>query len=119
MGRLARVPAEIAAFAGDFGPFPGAQPLAFAHVWDIAPDLDLDHVEVIPARGARARLEARFDRDVVARLEAHTQNGETIVLVLPAAHAGLSPPEIPEGRLRPLGLHRGYIRRLVQTADRP
>jgi hypothetical protein len=119
MGTLRRVPAEIAVHAGEFGPFPGAQPLVFAHLWDIAPDLDLDHVEVIPARGARARLEARFDAAVIDRLEAATGAGEAIVLILPAAFAGLEPPALPEDRLRPLGLHRGYVRHLVQTATGP
>jgi hypothetical protein len=119
MGRLVRVPAEITVLAGDFGPFPGAQPLVFAHLWDIAPDLDLDHVEVIPARDARARLTAHFDAGVVDRLEAETGSGDAIVLILPAAHDGLAPPDLSDGRLRPLGARRGHVHRLVQTAPRP
>jgi hypothetical protein len=119
MGQLRRVPAEITVLAGDFGPFPGAQPLVFAHLWDIAPDLDLDHVEVIPARGARARLEAYFEAPVIDRLEAATGAGEAIVLILPAAFSGLEPPALPEHRLRPLGLHRGTVRHLLQTASGP
>lgn len=115
MGSLHRVPAEIAVHAGDFGPFPGAQPLVFAHLGDVAPDLDLDHVEVIPARGARARLEVHFDAAAIERLEALTVEGETLVLILPASHAGLDPPALPQGRLRALGTHRGHVRRLVRT----
>jgi hypothetical protein len=119
MGRLARVPAEITGLAGDFGPFPGAQPLVFAHLWDVAPDLDLDHVEVMPARDARTRLAVHFDADGIDRIETMTSEADTLVLILPAAYAGLDPPDLAHGRLRALGPHRGHVRRLVQTAPGP
>ena len=114
MGRLARVPAEITVLAGAFGPFPAAQPLVFAHLWDIAPDLDLGAVEVIPASGATTRLAAIFDDEVIARLTAAAEPQEVFVLVLPAAYQGLAPPDLSSTMLRPLGPHRGHVRHLVQ-----
>jgi hypothetical protein len=119
MAGLRRMPAEIAVLAGDFGSFPAAQPIVFAHVLDISSDLDLDHVEVIPARGARSRLAAHFDAETIARLEAAVDPSEAIVLILPAAHESLGPPEMPSRMLRPIGIFRGYVRRLVQSGPPP
>ncbi|WP_025311875.1 hypothetical protein [Roseicyclus elongatus] len=113
MPRLARLPAEITVFAGDFA----SQPLAFAHLWDVAPDLDLDHVEVIPRANAAKRLAPYFDAATIARLTAHPQ--DTLILVLPAAHAT---PDCPLGatdRLTALGPIRGQVPQLIRKGITP
>ena len=51
------LPADIDVFAGDFA----SQPLAFAHLLDAAPALDLTHVEVIREAPPDARLGTYFD----------------------------------------------------------
>ncbi|GAA5073163.1 hypothetical protein N0B44_15240 [Roseibacterium beibuensis] len=113
MARLARLPAEITVFAGDFA----SQPLAFAHLWDVAPELDFDHVEVIPRAGAEKRLAPFFDTATMARLTAIAQ--DTLILVLPAAHAS---PDCPLGetdRLTALGPLRGHVPHLMQKGTAP
>lgn len=117
MAELRSLPADIAVFGGCFGAFPAAQPLVFAHLWDFAPDLDLDHVEVIPAEGAETRLAAYFDSAACARLRENAGSADTLVLVLPNAYEGMEPPDLTSERLTPLGSHRGHVRRLVGGAS--
>jgi hypothetical protein len=50
------LPADITVFAGDFA----SQPLAFAHLLDAAPDLDLTHVEVVQHPTPDQRLGTYF-----------------------------------------------------------
>ncbi len=96
------LPADIAVFKGDFA----SQPLVFAHLLDAAPDLDLDHVQVIQSKRA-LRLAAHFDPPTCATLEAASAN--TLVLILPAAFPGLSCPLARTRRLAPLGTFRGTV----------
>ncbi|GAB5448574.1 hypothetical protein [Gymnodinialimonas sp.] len=95
------LPADIAVFAGDFA----SQPLVFAHLLDVAPGLDLTHVEVIQ-NGHGARLGVYFEADVAARL---ADGAKTLVLVLPAAHPGLDCPVPETAHLVPLGVQRGTV----------
>jgi hypothetical protein len=113
MAELRSLPADITVFAGRFGAFPAAQPLVFAHLWDIAPDLDLDHVEVVPAKRAEPRLAAHLDEATINQLHDAAGDADTLVLLLPDAYAGLRPPDLASEHLRPLGSHRGQVRRLV------
>lgn len=95
------LPADIAIFAGDFD----SQPLVFAHLLDVAPDLDLSHVEVIQS-GHAARLRAHFEEAVVRRL---ADGAATLVLVLPAAFEGAQCPVPQTEHLTALGVHRGTV----------
>ncbi|HID68567.1 MAG TPA: hypothetical protein EYP31_10005 [Roseibacterium sp.] len=95
------LPADIHVFAGALQ----GQPLVFAHLLDVAPDLDLTHVEVIQSNHT-PRLSAHFDRVTCARLD---QNGQTLILILPAAHRGLKCPITQTTHLRALGAFRGTI----------
>jgi len=115
---LKRLPAGISVYAGDFGPFPAAQPLVFAHLWDVAPELDLDHVDVVDAATSSARLAAYFDTGEAERIEQAAAGSDTIVLVLPAAWAGRDAPRLCGTRLRSLGVRRGHVRRFVQRSTR-
>ena len=109
MAALRSLPAEIAVFAGSFA----SQPLAFAHLLDVAPGLDLDHVEVIPLARAETRLAPYFEAGTIARLCRSAPPGDTLVLVLPGAYPDLDCPLGGSTRLRPLGPLRGTIRRFV------
>jgi hypothetical protein len=111
MATLRRLPVDIAVYAGLFGAFPAAQPLVFAHLGDVAPDLDLDHVEVVPAAGGDARLAAHFDAATVTRIRAAACDADTLVLLLPNAFDGPEPAQIASPRLRSLGSRRGQVRR--------
>lgn len=95
------LPADISVFAGDFA----SQPLAFAHLLDIAPGLDLTHVEVIQ-HGHEARLGVYFEAPIARDL---AEGAATLVLILPPAHAGLACPVTQTAHLTPLGLFRGTI----------
>jgi len=109
MARLHRIPADITVFSGQFA----SQPLVFAHLLDVAPDLTLDHVEVIAPGTAARRLAPYFEADTAARVIADTPDDATLVLILPAAYPG---PDCPIGktdRLAPLGTLRGTIPHLV------
>lgn len=108
------LPADISVFAGAFD----SQPLVFAHLMDVAPGLDLDHVEVILGDDPAARLGPYFPPDTVALLAAKAR-GAALVLVLPAAFEGLHCPFRETDRLSPLGTHRGTITRMIATGDRP
>ncbi|MEJ6393681.1 hypothetical protein V8J82_10465 [Gymnodinialimonas sp. 2305UL16-5] len=98
------VPADIQVLAGDFA----SQPLAFAHLLDVAPGLDLGHVEVIQS-GHAARLGAYFGADIVARLP----QTDTLILVLPGAYSGLDCPLGTTDLLRDLGAVRGTVPQMV------
>ncbi|MDD9716934.1 hypothetical protein PVW48_09275 [Dinoroseobacter sp. PD6] len=76
-----QVDVDIAVFAGRFD----SQPLVFAHLLDVAPDLDLGHVEVLQDRGIRRRLEGFFPPQTVTRLLVALDEDDTLVLVLPEA----------------------------------
>lgn len=95
------LPADIAVFAGDFA----SQPLAFAHLLDVAPELRLDHVEVIQSRH-QTRLEAYFEAIVAARL---SDGARTLILILPAAFDGDECPVSDTAHLTPLGVMRGTV----------
>lgn len=95
------LPADIAVLTGDFA----SQPLVFAHLLDVAPDMDLTHVEVIQS-GHIARLMAHFDGDTAERLAA---GAATLVLILPAAFPGVTCPVAQTAHLTPLGTFRGTI----------
>ncbi len=110
---LRTLPADIAVLAGRFGAYPGAQPLVFAHLWDVAPDLDLGHVEVVPVAGGDARLAAYFDEGRRVALGQAADGADTLVLVLPEAWDGLEPPALGSTRLRNLGTWRGQLQRQV------
>lgn len=109
------LPAEITVLAGRFGAFPAAQPLVFAHLGDVAPALDLDHVEVVPVDGA-VRLAAYFEEGTRAALHRAAGGADTLVLVLPEAFEGLDPPPLTSPKLRDLGAFRGLVRRHVGGA---
>jgi hypothetical protein len=110
---LRRLPADIVVLAGNFGDHPAAQPLVFAHLWDVAPDLDLGHVEVVPAARGEARLASYFDDGIRGRVARAAGGADTLVLVLPEAWEGLEPPKLESARLRSLGTWRGQLRRQV------
>lgn len=95
------LPADIAVFTGDFA----SQPLVFAHLLDIAGDIDLSHVEVIQS-GHLARLGAYFDATTAAQL---AEGAKTLVLILPAAHEGVACPVAQTAHLTPLGSFRGTV----------
>jgi hypothetical protein len=104
------LPADIAVFAGDFA----SQPLAFAHLLDAAPDLDLTHVEVI-RDAPDTRLAAYFEPRTVAAIRSAAGPRGTIVLILPAAH---DTPDCPLGstdRLTALGTYRGTVPHMVAS----
>lgn len=101
------LPADITVLAGDFA----SQPLVFAHLLDVAPDMDLSHVEVIQS-GHAVRLRSHFDDTIAARL---ADGGQTLVLILPAAHPGLECPVAQTEHLRRVGSFRGTVPHLRAT----
>ena len=102
------LPADLAVFAGDFA----SQPLAFAHLVDRCPALDLGHVEVI--QGPRsARLAAFFGAADLARIDRAAGQADTLVLIKPDAFDGLDCPFPGSDLLRPLGSWRGTVPRMV------
>jgi hypothetical protein len=112
------LPADIAVFAGRFGGGSHAQPIVFAHLIDIAPTLDLDHVEVIPTAHAARRMSPYFDASAVAALEAKLDGDEdTLILILPSSFDGLSCPVGTSAHMRDLGMWRGRVPRMVATGD--
>ncbi len=100
------LPADITVFTGDFA----SQPLVFAHLLDVAPDLDLTHVEVIQSNH-RARLSSYFSPDIAATFP----KAGTVVLILPAAYSGLTCPLAQTEHLSPLGTFRGHVPHMVET----
>lgn len=105
------LPADITVFAGDFA----SQPLAFAHVLDAAPELDLTHVDVIRDADPTRRLGLYFETSTVAAIRDTAAMRDTIVLVLPAAHDGPTCPLGPTEHLTPLGTYRGTVPRMVPS----
>lgn len=95
------LPADIAVFGGDFA----SQPLVFAHLLDVAPSLDLEHIAVIQS-GHAARLRAHFDEALARDL---AEAAGTLILVLPAAFEGMECPVTRTSRLSDLGVHRGTV----------
>jgi hypothetical protein len=80
-------PISRSVFAGDFA----SQPLAFAHLLDAAPLLDLTHVEVI--RDPRPRpASALFRAATVAAIRHRRGERDTLILILPAAHDSAACP---------------------------
>lgn len=109
------LPADITVFAGDFE----SQPLVFAHLLDEAPDLQLEHVEVIQGAAPLRRLQARFSAETAQALIQAAAPYETLVLVLPAAHVGLICPLTASEHLVPLGVHRGTVPRMIALRGAP
>lgn len=101
------LPADITVFKGDFA----SQLLVFAHLLDVAPDMDLTYVEVIQS-GHLARLRAHFDEATATKL---ADAAQTLVLILPAAHPGLTCPVAQTAHFTPLGSHRGTIPHLSKA----
>lgn len=99
------LPADITVFIGDFA----SQPLVFAHLLDVAPSLDLSHVEVIQTNHT-TRLGAYFDAAIAASLP----TDQTVVLILPNAHEGLTCPVRATHHLTPFGTLRGTIPHLTE-----
>jgi hypothetical protein len=104
------LPADIAVFAGDFA----SQPLAFAHLLDAAPLLDLTHVEVI-REAPETRLAAYFEPSKVAAIRDRAGQRDTLILILPAAHVAHDCPLGPTARLTALGTYRGTVPHMVST----
>ena len=92
----------IGLFAGDFA----SQQLAFAHLYDIAPDADLEQVEVL-SRPFAKRLAHYFDPADLATMPAPAEN--TMILAFPGAGLPLAPTD----RLRLLGRFPGTITRAL------
>ncbi|GEM_PF-624782 len=109
------LPVEIAVFAGDFA----SQPLAFAHLMDAAPALDLTHVEVIQSRDPVTRLSQYFPAPVVGALIAASTGHNTLILILPAAFDGLACPLGETELVWPLGEQRGVITRMIANHEVP
>jgi hypothetical protein len=105
------LPADIAVFAGDFA----SQPLAFAHLLDAAPMLDLTHVEVIGGTDPTPRLGTYFEPEAIRAIRQAAGARDTLILVLPAAHASAECPLGATERLAALGTHRGTVPRMVAT----
>jgi len=108
------LPADIVVHAGDFD----SQPAVFTYLLTTCPELDLSEVEVI--RGApMARLGARFDPDTAAEIADAALGWSTLVLILPAAYAGLVCPLRSTPALPCLGTWRGRIPHMVQDRAAP
>lgn len=105
------LPADITAFAGDFE----SQQLVFAHLLDIAPDLELEHVDVIQSDNPLVRLGVYFDVKTAANIVAAALPYGTLVLVLPASYEGLICPVVGSEHLIPLGVHRGTVPKMVAS----
>jgi len=78
---MARQSEDITVYAGTFA----SQPLVFAHLWDAAPDLDLDHVDVICRVDPAPRLRHYFAPDVVGQIGDALGLHTTVVLFMSRA----------------------------------
>ena len=96
---MARVAAEIPVASGRFA----SQPLVFAHLWDVTPDLDLDAIDVIQGTSMRARLGGYFGAVLVTEILTRMEADNTLVLFLP----GSVPADNP--KLRSLGNFTGTL----------
>ena len=96
---MVRVTADIPVTSGRFA----SQPLVFAHLWDIAPELDLNAVDVLQGTNLRARLGGYFwptlSTEILTRMEAD----DTLVLFFPGVAFVASP------KLRSLGSFTGTL----------
>jgi hypothetical protein len=109
------LPADITVFAGEFD----SQPLVFAHLLDEAPDLLLEHVEVIRDADPTRRLAVYFDPRTIAAIKTAAHPYTTLLLILPAAFDTLICPLVGSEHLIPLGVHRGTVPRMVARVERP
>lgn len=108
------LPCDIVVHAGNFS----GQPAVFAHLLAVCPELDLGHVEVIRERPA-IRLRARFDADTVEEIAIAGGAWNSLILILPAAYAGLDCPLGDGPALPRLGVWRGRIPHLVADRGTP
>jgi hypothetical protein len=108
------LPCDIVVHAGNFA----GQPAAFAYLLDQCPELDLDHVEVIRERPL-TRRGARFDAATAAEIATMGGAWNTLILILPAAYAGLDCPLADDPAMPRLGLWRGRIPHLVPDRGAP
>jgi hypothetical protein len=96
---MTRVATEIPVASGVFA----SQPLVFAHLLDMAPDTDLDRIDVMQGTNLRARLGHYFAPQIITGILTEMGEADTLVLFLP----GALPLETP--RLRFLGLYPGTV----------
>lgn len=108
------LPCDIVVHAGNFA----GQPQAYAHVLAACPELDLGHVEVIRDRPA-TRLRARFEGDTADEIAVAGGAWNTLVLILPAAYAGLDCPLDDTPTLPCLGIWRGHVPHMVTERPAP
>ena len=108
------LPADITVHAGNFA----SQQDAFAQLLAECPGLDLGHVEVI--RGdPLLRLCARFPPETADEIAAAAAAWTTIILILPAAHRGLTCPVRATRALPFLGVWRGHVPHMVEDRGAP
>ncbi|MEM6479734.1 MAG: hypothetical protein AAF841_09135 [Pseudomonadota bacterium] len=92
---MARVPVEIMVFAGTFE----SQPLAFAHLYDLSPELDLSELEVICKADPCPRLGHYFAPEQVDLIIDTIGIETTVILAFPkAGPVPASPKLFPLGR---------------------
>ncbi len=96
---MARVAADIPVASGRFD----SQPLVFAHLWDLTPDLNLDAIDVIQGTNMRARLGGYFQPVLVTEILTRMEADDTLVLFLPGASLPAS------DKLRDLGSFIGTL----------
>ena len=108
------LPADITVHAGNFA----SQQAIFAHLLAECPTLDLTHVEVI--RGDPIpRLCARFEPETADEIAIAAAAWDSVVLILPAAYAGLACPLRPTRILPFLGVWRGRVPHMVEDRSAP
>lgn len=78
---MAREAVAIRLFSGTFE----SQPLVFAHLWDAAPELRLDHVEVICRQAPEPRLHHYMDAEQAQLVTTEMGLETTLVMFLPGA----------------------------------
>jgi hypothetical protein len=96
---VARVAADIPVASGRFA----SQPLVFAHLWDVTPDLDLGAIDVIQGTNMRARLGGYFGPGLVTEILTRMEADNTLVLFLPGSMPAANP------KLRSLGNFTGTL----------
>lgn len=99
---MKRVSVDIEVLGGSFT----VQQLVFAHLFDAAPYMDLEHVDVICGADPRKRLGHYFAPEHVDQIEDSLGLFDTVVLVLPGAGGPLGPTD----RLQPIGRWTGTRR---------
>ncbi len=108
------LPCDIVVHGGNFS----GQPAAFAYLLGACDALDLTHVEVIRDRPA-ARLSARFDAPTTEEIAIAAAEWNTIILILPAAYAGLDCPLADHAEAPLLGIWRGSVPHMVADRSAP